>query len=157
MASTDCNERRSRGHGTFCVVVDTRESGSRGSSRRDVNVTASGWTTSMGRMGPGLQGPNSGGIRLQGRVLFELLCWYIHCVLFAPSVYAQTQNSTNLAGPEKATSNRERGGKHAELTHTRKHDLYLDQEHNQRQKAIIESICPCMLADKDVDQQPCTF
>ena len=54
MASVDCNERSSGGHGAFCIIVDTRESGSRGLSRRDVNVTASGWTTSMGRMAPGL-------------------------------------------------------------------------------------------------------
>ena len=91
MASTDCNERSSGGHGAFWVVADNRESGS--------GVCPEGMTVlpqvdglhQWGGCPPVPKAPKSGMNKAagQGRVeVFGLLCWYIHCVPSMPSAYA---------------------------------------------------------------------
>jgi len=66
-ASTDWNERSSRSHSVFRVVIESRERGSGSSSRRDEEGSASGRVTPTGRMTPGLRPQTPGGTKLQSR------------------------------------------------------------------------------------------
>lgn len=75
-ASTDWNERSSRSHSVFRVVIESRERGSGGSPRRDEE---SGRTTPTGRMTPGFRPQTPGGTKLQSRdgrsVQTSMLVW----------------------------------------------------------------------------------
>ena len=70
-ASTDWNERSSRSHSVFRVVIESRERG--GSSRKDDEGSTSG------RMTPGLRPQTPGGTKLQSRdgrsVQTSMLVW----------------------------------------------------------------------------------
>jgi len=76
-ASTDWNERSSRSHSVFRVVIESRERGS--SSRRDDDSSTSGRMTPTGRMTPGLRPQTPGGTKLQSRdgrsVQTSVLVW----------------------------------------------------------------------------------
>ncbi|OCH88478.1 kinesin-domain-containing protein [Obba rivulosa] len=82
-ASTDWNERSSRSHSVFRVVIESRERGS-----GDDNGPPSGRTT------PGFRPPTPGGPRLQARG--------------GRSVQTSVLSLIDLAGSEKATSDKER-------------------------------------------------
>ncbi|KAJ7675811.1 kinesin-domain-containing protein [Mycena polygramma] len=106
-ASTDWNERSSRSHSVFRVVCESRERGDRSSSDDDRSSTP----TTNGRHTPGPGGRHTpflqakGGRSIQTSVLvrFEFLsnCWYRSDVLVPQSLI-------DLAGSEKATSDKER-------------------------------------------------
>ncbi|KAI0720566.1 kinesin-domain-containing protein [Cerioporus squamosus] len=81
-ASTDWNERSSRSHSVFRLVIESRE---RGSSTDDVP---------SGRTTPGLRPPTPGGPRLQARG--------------GKSVQTSVLSLIDLAGSEKATSDKDR-------------------------------------------------
>lgn len=83
-ASTDWNERSSRSHSVFRVVIESRERG----SGRDEDGTSSG------RQTPGFRPPTPGGARLQAKG--------------GRSVQTSVLSLIDLAGSEKATSDRER-------------------------------------------------
>ncbi|TFY63510.1 hypothetical protein EVJ58_g3221 [Rhodofomes roseus] len=83
-ASTDWNERSSRSHSVFRVVIESRERG----SGTDEGGTPSGRTT------PGFRPPTPGGPRLQARG--------------GRSVQTSVLSLIDLAGSEKATSDKER-------------------------------------------------
>lgn len=85
-ASTDWNERSSRSHSVFRVVIESRERG----DRRDED----GRQTPSGRMTPGYRPPTPGGARLQARG--------------GRSVQTSVLSLIDLAGSEKATSDKER-------------------------------------------------
>ncbi|KAL6302818.1 kinesin-domain-containing protein [Sparassis latifolia] len=82
-ASTDWNERSSRSHSVFRVVIESRERGS-----TDDSNTPSGRTT------PGFRPPTPGGPRLQAKG--------------DRSVQTSVLSLIDLAGSEKATSDKER-------------------------------------------------
>ncbi|EMD40019.1 hypothetical protein CERSUDRAFT_46407 [Gelatoporia subvermispora B] len=82
-ASTDWNERSSRSHSVFRVVIESRERGS-----GDDNGAPSGRTT------PGFRPPTPGGPRLQAKG--------------GRSVQTSVLSLIDLAGSEKATSDKER-------------------------------------------------
>ncbi|EKM51774.1 uncharacterized protein PHACADRAFT_262108 [Phanerochaete carnosa HHB-10118-sp] len=82
-ASTDWNERSSRSHSVFRVVIE-----SRGRGPRDEDGTSSG------RQTPGYRPPTPGGARLQARG--------------GRSVQTSVLSLIDLAGSEKATSDKER-------------------------------------------------
>ncbi|THH28271.1 hypothetical protein EUX98_g5913 [Antrodiella citrinella] len=82
-ASTDWNERSSRSHSVFRVVIESRERG----ERQDVEA-------SSGRMTPGFRPPTPGGARLQARG--------------GRTVQTSVLSLIDLAGSEKATSDKER-------------------------------------------------
>ena len=63
-ASTDWNERSSRSHSVFRVVIESRERGSGNPSKRDED---SGRMTPTGRMTPGFRPQTPGGTKLQSR------------------------------------------------------------------------------------------
>ncbi|KAG1732442.1 P-loop containing nucleoside triphosphate hydrolase protein [Suillus paluster] len=81
-ASTDWNERSSRSHSVFRLVVESRE---RGEGRSE---------TPNGRQTPGLRPPTPGGTRLQ--------------TIGGRSVQTSVLSLIDLAGSEKATSDKER-------------------------------------------------
>ncbi|KAF9067049.1 P-loop containing nucleoside triphosphate hydrolase protein [Rhodocollybia butyracea] len=81
-ACTDWNERSSRSHSVFRLVIESRE-------RADSATAASGRATPSGRQTPGLGGP-----RLQSRD--------------GRSVQTSVLSLIDLAGSEKATSDKER-------------------------------------------------
>lgn len=81
-ASTDWNERSSRSHSVFRVVIESRERGT------DGRQTPSGRTT------PGFRPPTPGGARLQA--------------IGGRSVQTSVLSLIDLAGSEKATSDKER-------------------------------------------------
>ncbi|TCD70868.1 Kinesin-like protein kip2 [Steccherinum ochraceum] len=83
-ASTDWNERSSRSHSVFRVVIESRERG----DRQD------GEGTPSGRMTPGYRPPTPGGARLQAKG--------------GRSVQTSVLSLIDLAGSEKATSDKER-------------------------------------------------
>ncbi|KAJ3485246.1 hypothetical protein NLI96_g5073 [Meripilus lineatus] len=83
-ATTDWNERSSRSHSVFRVVIESRERGS-GSETNG---------TSSGRQTPGFRPPTPGGARLQARG--------------GRSVQTSVLSLIDLAGSEKATSDKER-------------------------------------------------
>ncbi|KDQ51297.1 hypothetical protein JAAARDRAFT_41369 [Jaapia argillacea MUCL 33604] len=94
-ACTDWNERSSRSHSVFRLVVESRErdsSSSNGGGSRD-GLSASGGSGS-GRMTPGFRPPTPGGPRLQA--------------LGGRSVQTSVLSLIDLAGSEKATSDKER-------------------------------------------------
>lgn len=66
-ASTDWNERSSRSHSVFRVVIESRERGSGSSPKRDEDGSASGRGTPTGRMTPGYRPQTPGGTKLQSR------------------------------------------------------------------------------------------
>lgn len=82
-ASTDWNERSSRSHSVFRVVIESRERGSRDEDG-----------TSSGRQTPGFRPPTPGGARLQAKG--------------GKSVQTSVLSLIDLAGSEKATSDKER-------------------------------------------------
>ncbi|OJA19520.1 hypothetical protein AZE42_03209 [Rhizopogon vesiculosus] len=81
-ASTDWNERSSRSHSVFRLVVESRERGEGGSA------------TPSGRQTPGARPPTPGGPRLQ--------------TIGGRSVQTSVLSLIDLAGSEKATSDKER-------------------------------------------------
>ncbi|KAH9942896.1 kinesin-domain-containing protein [Amylocystis lapponica] len=83
-ASTDWNERSSRSHSVFRVVIESRERGS-GASEDAIP---------SGRLTPGFRPPTPGGPRLQARG--------------GRSVQTSVLSLIDLAGSEKATSDKER-------------------------------------------------
>ncbi|KZT73855.1 kinesin-domain-containing protein [Daedalea quercina L-15889] len=85
-ASTDWNERSSRSHSVFRVVIESRERGS--GAQADEGGIPSGRTT------PGFRPPTPGGPRLQARG--------------GRSVQTSVLSLIDLAGSEKATSDKER-------------------------------------------------
>ncbi|KIK52881.1 hypothetical protein GYMLUDRAFT_265283 [Collybiopsis luxurians FD-317 M1] len=85
-ACTDWNERSSRSHSVFRLVIESRE-------RADGSIPSSGRATPSGRQTPGL-GANHGGPRLQARD--------------GRSVQTSVLSLIDLAGSEKATSDKER-------------------------------------------------
>ncbi|KAF5386439.1 hypothetical protein D9757_005841 [Collybiopsis confluens] len=85
-ACTDWNERSSRSHSVFRLVIESRE-------RADGSAPASGRATPSGRQTPG-HGTNHGGPRLQSRD--------------GRSVQTSVLSLIDLAGSEKATSDKER-------------------------------------------------
>ncbi|KAJ7095854.1 kinesin-like protein [Mycena belliarum] len=92
-ASTDWNERSSRSHSIFRVVCESRERGSRSASDEERSDTP----TANGRHTPGLSGrqtPGAGGPRLQAKG--------------GKSVQSSVLSLIDLAGSEKATSDKER-------------------------------------------------
>ncbi|PSR70948.1 hypothetical protein PHLCEN_2v13170 [Hermanssonia centrifuga] len=82
-ASTDWNERSSRSHSVFRVVIESRERGIGGDDG-----------TPSGRQTPGYRPPTPGGARLQARG--------------GRSVQTSVLSLIDLAGSEKATSDKER-------------------------------------------------
>ncbi|CAL1712669.1 unnamed protein product [Somion occarium] len=86
-ATTDWNERSSRSHSVFRVVIESRERGSGGSS-------PDGRATPSGRQTPGFRPPTPGGSRLQARG--------------GRSVQTSVLSLIDLAGSEKATSDKDR-------------------------------------------------
>ena len=66
-ASTDWNERSSRSHSVFRVVIESRERGGGNSSRREEEGSPNGRMTPTGRMTPGFRPQTPGGTRLQTR------------------------------------------------------------------------------------------
>lgn len=66
-ASTDWNERSSRSHSVFRVVIESRERGSESSPRRDEDTSSNGRMTPTGRMTPGFRPQTPGGTKLQSR------------------------------------------------------------------------------------------
>lgn len=66
-ATTDWNERSSRSHSVFRVVIESRERGSGSSPRRDEESSANGRMTPTGRMTPGFRPQTPGGTKLQSR------------------------------------------------------------------------------------------
>ncbi|KAI0754881.1 kinesin-domain-containing protein [Daedaleopsis nitida] len=82
-ASTDWNERSSRSHSVFRLVIESRERGSGG-----------GDDVPSGRTTPGFRPPTPGGPRLQARG--------------GRSVQTSVLSLIDLAGSEKATSDKER-------------------------------------------------
>ncbi|KAJ7761484.1 kinesin-like protein [Mycena maculata] len=88
-ASTDWNERSSRSHSVFRIVCESRERGDRSASEEE--------PISNGRHTPGLSGrqtPGAGGPRLQAKG--------------GRSVQTSVLSLIDLAGSEKATSDKER-------------------------------------------------
>ncbi|KAL4251230.1 Kinesin-like protein [Abortiporus biennis] len=83
-ATTDWNERSSRSHSVFRVVIESRE------RDRDGRATP----TPSGRQTPGFRPPTPGGARLQARN--------------GRSVQTSVLSLIDLAGSEKATSDKER-------------------------------------------------
>lgn len=88
-ASTDWNERSSRSHSIFRLVIESRE---RAASSFDDDDDTSGRCTPSGRSTPGFS--NNGGPRLQSRG--------------GRSVQTSVLSLIDLAGSEKATSDKER-------------------------------------------------
>ncbi|KAF7314318.1 Kinesin-like protein [Mycena kentingensis (nom. inval.)] len=86
-ASTDWNERSSRSHSVFRIVCESRERGERGEDR-------SSTPTMNGRHTPGLGGRQTPGPRLQAKG--------------GRSVQSSVLSLIDLAGSEKATSDKER-------------------------------------------------
>ncbi|KAH8104743.1 kinesin-domain-containing protein [Cristinia sonorae] len=84
-ASTDWNERSSRSHSVFRVVIESRERTER--EKQDSDVAS-------GRMTPGYRPPTPGGARLQAKG--------------GRSVQTSVLSLIDLAGSEKATSDKER-------------------------------------------------
>ncbi|PCH40175.1 kinesin-domain-containing protein [Wolfiporia cocos MD-104 SS10] len=82
-ASTDWNERSSRSHSVFRVVIESRERGGAGEE-----------PAQSGRMTPGTRPPTPGGAMLQARA--------------GRSVQMSVLSLIDLAGSEKATSDKER-------------------------------------------------
>ncbi|KAI9568450.1 P-loop containing nucleoside triphosphate hydrolase protein [Boletus coccyginus] len=80
-ASTDWNERSSRSHSVFRLVIESRERGE-------------GKAESSGRQTPGMRPPTPGGTRLQ--------------TICGRSVQMSVLSLIDLAGSEKATSDKER-------------------------------------------------
>ena len=66
-ASTDWNERSSRSHSVFRIVIESRERGSGGLTKRDDDGNTSGRMTPTGRMTPGYRPQTPGGTKLQSR------------------------------------------------------------------------------------------
>ncbi|KAJ7288316.1 P-loop containing nucleoside triphosphate hydrolase protein [Mycena rebaudengoi] len=93
-ASTDWNERSSRSHSVFRVVCESRERGDRSSAGEDAEERAS--TPASGRHTPGFGGRHTpgGGPRLQAKG--------------GRSVQTSVLSLIDLAGSEKATSDKER-------------------------------------------------
>ncbi|KAJ7134638.1 P-loop containing nucleoside triphosphate hydrolase protein [Mycena epipterygia] len=92
-ASTDWNERSSRSHSVFRVVCESRERGDRSASEEERSATP----TTNGRHTPGFGGrqtPGAGGPRLQAKG--------------GRSVQTSVLSLIDLAGSEKATSDKER-------------------------------------------------
>ncbi|KAI0953490.1 hypothetical protein AcW1_007692 [Taiwanofungus camphoratus] len=83
-ASTDWNERSSRSHSVFRVVIESRE---RGAATEEPGVPS-------GRLTPGFRPPTPGGPRLQAKG--------------GRSVQTSVLSLIDLAGSEKATSDKER-------------------------------------------------
>jgi centromeric protein E len=81
-ASTDWNERSSRSHSVFRVVIESRERGGRDEDG------------ASGRQTPGFRPPTPGGARLQAKG--------------GRSVQTSVLSLIDLAGSEKATSDKER-------------------------------------------------
>ncbi|KXN83381.1 Kinesin-related protein 11 [Leucoagaricus sp. SymC.cos] len=97
-ACTDWNERSSRSHSVFRLVIESRERGS-GTDDDDSDPVSTGRQTpaTNGRQTPGLNGrqtPGLGGPRLQARG--------------GRSVQTSVLSLIDLAGSEKATSDKER-------------------------------------------------
>lgn len=65
-ASTDWNERSSRSHSVFRVVIESRERGS-GSGSGSGGSGSDGRSTPSGRQTPGFRPPTPGGARLQAK------------------------------------------------------------------------------------------
>ncbi|KAJ6508773.1 kinesin-like protein [Mycena sanguinolenta] len=86
-ASTDWNERSSRSHSVFRVVCESRERGDRSCAEDDRSTTP----TTNGRHTPGFGGRQTPGPRLRGS-----------------SVQTSVLSLIDLAGSEKATSDKER-------------------------------------------------
>ncbi|KAF7298939.1 Kinesin-like protein [Mycena indigotica] len=86
-ASTDWNERSSRSHSVFRIVCESRERGERGEDR-------SSTPTTNGRHTPGLSGRQTPGPRLQAKG--------------GRSVQSSVLSLIDLAGSERATSDKER-------------------------------------------------
>ncbi|KAI0697920.1 kinesin-domain-containing protein [Cytidiella melzeri] len=87
-ASTDWNERSSRSHSVFRVVIESRERVVKEDSM------ASGRATPSGRQTPGFRPPTPGGARLQAKG--------------GRSVQTSVLSLIDLAGSEKATSDKDR-------------------------------------------------
>ncbi|KAJ6585001.1 P-loop containing nucleoside triphosphate hydrolase protein [Mycena capillaripes] len=87
-ASTDWNERSSRSHSVFRVVCESRERGDRSSSEEDRSATP----TTNGRHTPGLGGRHTPFLQAKG----------------GRSVQTSVLSLIDLAGSEKATSDKER-------------------------------------------------
>jgi len=121
-----------------------------------------------------------GGILGMGGV-FRHLCWYVHRVALSPPADIQMQSLIDLAGSEKATSDKERTreGKYintrlvppplnahepsrpltastrsiVKFTQVGKRDFYLGRGRLQGQKVmLLGSICSGTLADEDTHQ-----
>lgn len=110
-ATTDWNERSSRSHSVFRVVIESRERGSGSSPKRDEEGSTSGRMTPTGRMTPGLRPQTPGGTRLQtrdGRSVQTSTLVRTPRVPFALLTNTITQSLIDLAGSEKATSDKER-------------------------------------------------
>ncbi|KAF7299577.1 Kinesin-like protein [Mycena chlorophos] len=90
-ASTDWNERSSRSHSVFRVVCESRERGERGGAHGD---SRSSTPTTNGRHTPGMGGRQTPGPRLQAKG--------------GRSVQSSTLSLIDLAGSERATSDKER-------------------------------------------------
>ncbi|KAF8877088.1 P-loop containing nucleoside triphosphate hydrolase protein [Infundibulicybe gibba] len=95
-ACTDWNDRSSRSHSVFRLVIESRERGTDASSE-DADDLSSSSPASKGRQTPGPSGrqtPGQGGPRLQARG--------------GRSVQTSVLSLIDLAGSEKATSDKER-------------------------------------------------
>lgn len=98
-ASTDWNERSSRSHSVFRLVIESRERGE-------------GKAESSGRQTPGTRPPTPGGTRLQtigGRsVQMSVLVRSKFLLTWICTDKTGPQSLIDLAGSEKATSDKER-------------------------------------------------
>ena len=165
------------------ALLSSRERGSGGSSRRDDSGNTTGRMTPTGRMVPALRSQTPGGTRLQTRDGRSIQTSMLVCrsFAFAPLADIHAQSLIDLAGSEKATSDKElaREGKYintrlapwslnahepsltltastrpvVKFIHIGKCDFHLGRELRQWQKVIPPGrICSCTLADKDSHQ-----